>query len=117
LAEPRAPLDTLPPSSELELLRHGLAELPPPPARRIFVNRALRMEKIRCIGFDLDWTIAPYYRLPMEELIFELALDRLVAHHGYPAGVRRAEFRPHFPHRGLIVDRDMGVVLKMDRHR
>jgi HAD superfamily 5'-nucleotidase-like hydrolase len=117
LAEPRTPLDTLPPSSELELLRHGLAELPPPPARRIFVNRALRMEKIRCIGFDLDWTIAPYYRLPMEELIFELALDRLVAHHGYPATVRRAEFRPHFPHRGLIVDRDMGVVLKMDRHR
>ena len=118
VAEPHTPtLDALPPSPELELLRHGLAGAPPPMARRIFVNRALRMEKIRCIGFDLDWTIAAYYRLPIQELIFDLALERLVAHQGYPAAVRRAEFRPEFPHRGLIVDRDMGVVLKMDRHR
>ncbi len=75
------------------------------------------MERLRCIGFDLDWTIAPYYRLPIEELIFELALDRLVSHFDYPSVVRRAEFRPHFPHRGVIVDREAGVVLKMDRHR
>ena len=118
VAEPHTPtLDALPPSPELELLRHGLAGAPPPMARRIFVNRALRMEKIRCIGFDLDWTIAAYYRLPIQELIFDLAVERLVAHQGYPAAARRAEFRPEFPHRGLIVDRDMGVVLKMDRHR
>ena len=117
-SEPRLPLlDALTPSPKLELLRHGLAGSPPPMARRIFVNRALRMEKIRCVGFDLDWTVAPYYRLPIQELIFDLALDRLVTHHGYPPAVRRAEFRPDFPHRGLIVDRDMGVVLKMDRHR
>jgi HAD superfamily 5'-nucleotidase-like hydrolase len=102
---------------ELALLRHALAQVEPPPPRRVFVNRALRMEKIRCIGFDLDWTIAPYYRLPMEELIFELALDRLVSHFDYPPAIRHAEFRPHFPHRGVIVDREMGVVLKMDRHR
>ena len=49
--------------------------------------------------------------------IFELALDRLVSHFDYPTAVRRAEFRPHFPHRGVIVDREAGVVLKMDRHR
>jgi HAD superfamily 5'-nucleotidase-like hydrolase len=110
-------LDTLPASPDLELLRQGLAQAVAPPSRRIFVNRALRLEKIRCIGFDLDWTVAPYYRLPIEELIFELALDRMVAHLGYPGTVRRAEFRPHFPHRGLIVDREAGVVLKMDRHR
>jgi 5'-nucleotidase len=117
LVEPHPLLDALPASPQLELLRQGLAQEAPPASRRIFVNRALRMEKIRCIGFDLDWTIAPYYRLPIEELIFELALDRLVAHLGYPPSVRRAEFRPHFPHRGVIVDREAGVVLKMDRHR
>jgi HAD superfamily 5'-nucleotidase-like hydrolase len=106
-----------PTSPELALLRHALGGAEPPPSRRVFVNRALRMERIRCIGFDLDWTIAPYYRLPIEELIFELALDRLVSHFDYPAVVRHAEFRPHFPHRGVIVDREAGVVLKMDRHR
>src|ERR1051325_1667138 len=106
-----------PASPEIALLRHALAGVEPPPSRRVFVNRALRMERIRCIGFDLDWTIAPYYRLPIEELIFELALDRLVSHFDYPSVVRHAEFRPHFPHRGVIVDREAGVVLKMDRHR
>jgi HAD superfamily 5'-nucleotidase-like hydrolase len=104
-------------SPDVALLRHALADGEPPPSRRVFVNRALRMERIRCIGFDLDWTIAPYYRLPIEELIFELALDRLVSHFDYPSVVRHAEFRPHFPHRGVIVDREAGVVLKMDRHR
>lgn len=99
------------------LLRRALADGEPDLARRVFVNRALRMENIHCIGFDLDWTLAPYYRLPVQELIFELAVERLLAHHDYPSAARRAEFRPHFPHRGLIVDRRAGTVLKMDRHR
>ncbi len=113
LASSAAPTAT----PELALLRHALAGVEPPRSRRVFVNRALRMERIGCVGFDLDWTIAPYYRLPIEELIFELALDRLVSHFDYPPVVRHAEFRPHFPHRGVIVDREAGVVLKMDRHR
>jgi HAD superfamily 5'-nucleotidase-like hydrolase len=99
------------------LLRHALEAGAPLPERRIFVNRTLRMEKIRYVGFDLDWTLAPYYRLPVGELTFGLALDLLVSHYGYPQTVLRAEFRPHFPHRGLIVDRETGAVLKMNRHR
>lgn len=75
------------------------------------------MEKIRYIGFDLDWTLAPYYRLPVGELTFRMALDRLVADYDYPEEILKAEFRPQFPHRGLIVDREVGTVLKMDRHR
>jgi len=113
----QGPTHLLDTSSEVALLRHALAGATPLPHRRVFVNRALRMEKIGCIGFDLDWTVAPYYRLPIEELIFGLALDRLVSHFDYPGVVRHAEFRPHFPHRGVIVDREAGVVLKMDRHR
>src|SRR3954452_10663057 len=113
----RPPSPVGPLSTEIALLRHALAGAVPLPQRRVFVNRALRMEKIRCIGFDLDWTVAPYYRLPIEELIFGLSLDRLVSHFDYPAVIRHAEFRPHFPHRGVIVDREAGVVLKMDRHR
>ncbi len=100
-----------------ELLRQALNDGEPPPQRRVFVNRALRMENIHCIGFDLDWTLAPYYRLPVGELIFQLALERLLEHHDYPSAARRTEFRPHFPHRGLIIDRRAGAVLKMDRHR
>ena len=39
-----------------------------PAERQVFVNRTLRMESIRYIGFDLDWTLADYRRLPLEEL-------------------------------------------------
>ncbi|MDX1631069.1 MAG: HAD-IG family 5'-nucleotidase [Thermoanaerobaculia bacterium] len=99
------------------LLRRALKEEGVPLHRRIFVNRTLRMETIRCIGFDLDWTLASYRRVPVQELIFELSVDRLVDRLGYSPAIRRAEFRPGFPHRGLIVDREAGTVLKMNRHR
>jgi HAD superfamily 5'-nucleotidase-like hydrolase len=98
----------------LEQLR-GHSELPA--FRRIFVNRTLRMDGIRCIGFDLDWTLAAYHRDALGEVTFRAALDRLVERQGYPESIRAAEFRPGFLHRGLLIDREAGTVVKMDRHR
>lgn len=86
-------------------------------SRRVFVNRTLRLETIQYIGFDLDWTLADYNRRPLEELTFQLARKRLLDHHGYPESILQAEFRPEFPQRGLIVDKEAGTVLRMDRHR
>jgi HAD superfamily 5'-nucleotidase-like hydrolase len=95
-------------------LTHGY-ELPL--QERVFVNRNLRMEKIQYVGFDLDWTLATYDRLPLEQWTFEQVIERLVQLHGYPAVIRSAEFRPEFSHRGLLIDKTQGTVLKMDRHR
>jgi 5'-nucleotidase len=89
----------------------------PPLERRVFVNRNLRLGNIEHVGFDLDWTLASYARLPLGQLTFEAVLDRLVSRYDYPAAVRQAEFRPDFYHRGLLIDKQMGTVLKMDRHR
>jgi HAD superfamily 5'-nucleotidase-like hydrolase len=86
-------------------------------ARQIFVNRTLRMESIRTIGFDLDWTLADYRRQPLEELPFQLTVERLIQHHGYPESIRQAELRPNFPRRGLLIDKEAGTVLRMNRHR
>ena len=47
------------------LLEHLLTDSPIPDERQIFVNRTLRLESIRHIGFDLDWTLADYQRLPL----------------------------------------------------
>ncbi len=98
------------------LLHHALKFGHPPPQRRVYVNRTLRLETIQHVGFDLDWTLADYNRLPMDQLTFELAIDRLVEQ-GYPAALRKAEFRPDFPRRGLLIDKRSGVVLRMNRHR
>jgi len=99
------------------LLEHVLQNESVPDERQIFVNRTLRLESIRHIGFDLDWTLADYERLPLEQLTFELALDRLVSYNAYPDVVLRAQFRPDFPRRGLMIDKEAGTVLRMNRHR
>lgn len=117
-----APLDKLvqkgsKPSWITELLHHSLRYPSPPPERRVFVNRTLRLETIRHIGFDLDFTLADYEREPIERCTFELAVERLIAEHGYPEGIRDAELRPDFPRRGLLIDKKTGIVLRMNRHR
>ena len=99
------------------LLRYAAPNREPPRPRRVFVNRTLRMETIRYIGFDLDWTLAAYHRVPIQQLTFERALERLVERRGYPEVIRSAEFRPDFTQRGLLIDKLAGTVLKMDRHR
>ena len=106
-------------SAELDrLLYEALESLgEPPPERRVFVNRALRMESIQCVGFDLDWTLADYRRKPMERLAFDLAVEHLIEDQGYPEGIRAVELRPDFPRRGLLIDKKIGTVLRMSRHR
>ncbi len=110
-------LDGLEPSVGLELLRHSLADQTLQPSRRVFTNRTLRMGKIKVVGFDLDWTLAHYHQDAMSELTFELMLDRLVERFGYPKELLRAEFRGPFCRRGLMLDTEAGVVIKMNRHR
>jgi len=110
-------VDRLGPSAVERLLAFLLEKDRPPPERRIFVNRTLRMETIDYVGFDLDWTLADYRRLDLEELVFQLTIERLIEHHGYPDVVRDATFRPDFPRRGLLIDREAGTVLGMSRHR
>ena len=110
-------LDELEPTTVRDLLRHAAADQPPTEERQVYVNRNLRLEKIRCIGFDLDWTLADYDRDAMSKLAFERTLERLVERHGYPREVLAAEFRADFSRRGLMIDKDSGMVVKMNRHR
>jgi 5'-nucleotidase len=88
----------------------------PPLAHQVFVNRALRLGSVQVIGFDLDWTLADYERLPMEELAFQLTRQRLIDEHGYSEQILAAEFRPDFPRRGLLIDKETGAIVKMNRH-
>lgn len=38
------------------------------PSSRVFVNRSLAMEKIKCFGFDMDYTLAGEWRLCLHHL-------------------------------------------------
>ena len=86
-----------------------------PYTRRIFCNRNLRMDRIRYVGFDMDYTLARY-TLAMEYLQAERVLERMVGRYGYPREILEATYDPGFAVRGLTVDLPNGNVFKMDAH-
>lgn len=85
-----------------------------PRRHRVFVNRNLRLTKIRAIGFDLDHTLAHYDPGPVEELAFDLTKRKLVEERGYPPEILDLKYDPQFVIRGLVVDKKRGNCLKMD---
>jgi len=87
-----------------------------PYPRRIFCNRNLRLDRIRHVGFDMDYTLA-IYEESMEHLQAEMVLERLAERYGYPVTVLQAKYQPGFAIRGLAVDMAHGNVFKMDSHR
>jgi 5'-nucleotidase len=96
------------------LVAEGL-EPDAPPERRIFTNRDLNFERIPIVGFDMDYTLAIYRQEGIEELSLRSATDKLVRR-GYPEALRSFDVDPRFAIRGLMVDKRLGNVMKMDRH-
>ncbi|KAM9438647.1 cytosolic purine 5'-nucleotidase-like isoform 2-T2 [Salvelinus alpinus] len=80
---------------------------------KVFVNRSVTLENIKCYGFDMDYTLAAYKSPDYEDLGFELLRDRLVSI-GYPHELLRYNYDPTFPTRGLVFDTMYGNLLKVD---
>jgi len=83
-----------------------------PGARRIHVNRTLNLRGIRAIGFDLDYTLVHYRTEDWERLAFEHARAGL-ARRGFP--VEDLRFDPGLHTLGLVMDRELGNVVKANR--
>lgn len=84
------------------------------PTRRIFTNRNLRMESIQAVGFDMDHTVAVYNTPQFNRLCFDLAIERLVDAFDYPAAITQVTWDPDAAIRGLVVDKRLGNLLKID---
>lgn len=83
----------------------------------IFCNRALNMARIKAVGFDMDYTIAMYYSEQFESLSATSALQKLVHNLGYPEPLLKLEYDHSQFIRGLVVDKQRGNILKLDRHK
>uniref|UniRef100_A0AAQ4PHY5 Cytosolic purine 5'-nucleotidase n=1 Tax=Gasterosteus aculeatus aculeatus TaxID=481459 RepID=A0AAQ4PHY5_GASAC len=81
----------------------------------VFVNRSLAMEKIKCFGFDMDYTLAVYKSPEYESMGFDLTVERLVSI-GYPKELLNFVYDPSFPTRGLVFDSTYGNLLKVDAY-
>ena len=88
---------------------------PLPDHQRVFTNRNLRMESIAAIGFDMDHTLALYDSAEFEQLCFGMAVDLLLAQ-GYPELVREVAYDRESVVRGLVVDKRLGNILKIDAY-
>ena len=77
--------------------------------QRVFVNRSLQFEKIKYVGFDMDYTLAEYVSPEYEVLSFDLAVNHLVNKLGYPEAIAtNYKYDPHFAIRGLWFDKTYG---------
>jgi 5'-nucleotidase len=80
--------------------------------RGIFCNRTMNMRSIKAIGYDMDYTLIHYQVKEWERLAYEHLRTRLVAR-GYP--VEDLCFDPELVIRGLIIDTELGNLLKVNR--
>ncbi len=83
---------------------------------RIYCNRNTNLASIELIGFDMDYTLALYHQERLERLSIELTIDKLIKNRDYPKTLRALHYEPAYAIRGLVVDRELGNVFKMDRH-
>eukprot|EP00116_Pleurobrachia_bachei_P016150 sb/3476412/ len=61
----------------------------------VFTNSELRLADIDVMGFDYDYTLAPYTRR-LEHTIFDMIIDRLVALRHYPSALKSLRYDPTY---------------------
>ncbi|MDH4350004.1 MAG: HAD-IG family 5'-nucleotidase, partial [Gemmatimonadota bacterium] len=84
----------------------------PPRARGIFCSRTLNLRAIRAIGYDMDYTLVHYHVEEWERRAYE-HLRRKCADLGWPVDDLR--FDPTLIVRGLVIDTELGNVIKANR--
>ncbi|SRR5690554_17629 len=82
------------------------------PAGKLYCNRTLNMRRIRAIGYDMDYTLIHYLMRAWEENAYQHLKRRLEAE-GWPVG--HLTFDPDLVMRGLIIDKQLGNVVKANR--
>jgi len=81
-------------------------------SRHVFCNRTLNMRSVRAIGFDMDYTLVHYDERAWEREAYQHVIDKLLAL-GLP--VSELRFDPELFTRGLILDTQLGNIVKANR--
>ena len=85
---------------------------PVPATRQIFANRTLNLRSIRAIGYDMDYTLV-HYRVAAWEAHAYQRLKAILGESGWP--VADLVFAPDSVIRGLVVDAELGNIVKANR--
>ncbi len=82
------------------------------PERKIFCNRTLNLRSIKAVGYDMDYTLIHYHVEKWERRSF-IHMKRKLASQGWP--VDELRFDPKAVQRGLIIDLELGNILKANQ--
>ena len=83
-----------------------------PPERRVYANRTLNLRSIAAIGYDMDYTLLHYRVEHWERKAYE-HIRRHLLDDGWP--VEDLSFEPDLVTRGLIIDTELGNIVKANR--
>lgn len=83
-----------------------------PASRRIYCSRTLNLRAIKAIGYDMDYTLVHYRVDAWEGRAYE-RIKELLAEDGWP--VQDLRMDPDLVIRGLIIDTELGNVVKANR--
>lgn len=108
------PLDQLKASCHNVLKDLKVSPYPEPGSdnRSIFCSRTLNLRSIRAIGYDMDYTLINYDVDAWEGRAYTYGLETL-REQGIP--VEGLSFDPQLVIRGLIMDKEKGNLIKVDR--
>jgi 5'-nucleotidase len=113
-ADPHAPDGPAAPPHPDGADPHALAEVwdSVPLHLRLFCNRTLNLRAIKAIGYDMDYTLIHYHVREWEGRAYAHIRQRLLSQ-GWPVG--GLSFEPERVMRGLIIDKQLGNLLKVNR--
>jgi len=81
--------------------------------RSVFCSRGISMRAIQCIGYDMDYTLIHYKVEEWEGRAYHYAKEYL---NKTCFNVEGLQFQPDLVCRGLIIDKELGNMVKVDRH-
>jgi HAD superfamily 5'-nucleotidase-like hydrolase len=85
---------------------------PIPRSRQVFCNRTLNFRALKAIGYDMDYTLVEYHVEIFERKVYQHAIEGFKAL-GWP--VDGLCFDPGMATRGLVVDAELGNIVKANR--
>ena len=83
-----------------------------PRGRGVFCNRTLNFRALKAVGYDMDYTLVDYRVEVFEKRVYDLAKARLQTL-GWP--VEDLAFDPEMVARGLVIDTELGNLVKANR--
>jgi len=81
--------------------------------RKVFCNRTLNLKSIKAIGYDMDYTLIHYKVNEWETCAYEHLQKKLSEEYDLP--VENLVFDPSLVMQGLVIDTELGNLVKANR--